>query len=98
MENITLNAPYKIIQSKLKRYSSHYNIPGIFSLIIPRKKYGDQNSCDVWWKDSLGELQHKPNLMFDGSYLQPINPLFDIALVAMWDQANTSHELITEKE
>jgi hypothetical protein len=88
MENITLNTPYKIIISKHKRYTSHYQISAAESVIVPRKKYGDQMSCDVWWKDVEGETRHKSDLIFDKTYLEPLNPMVDFILFGVWENAN----------
>jgi hypothetical protein len=88
MENINLNTPCKIIPSKHKRYSTHYGIPGADSLIIPRKKYGDQISCEVMWKDETGETHRKPDLMFDKTYLEPLNQLKDFTLLGIWENCN----------
>jgi hypothetical protein len=91
MENINLNTPYKIIPSKHKRYSAYYEIPGSESVIVPRKKYGDQISCEVLWKDSDGETHHKPDLMFDSLNLEPLNAMKDYILFALWE--NNSKEV-----
>ena len=93
MENIHLNTPYKIIPSKQKRYTAHYNIPGTDALVVPRKRYGDQLSCEVFWKDPDGVLQHKSDLMFDSLNVEPVNPLMDFHLQAVWEHTQKEVEV-----
>jgi hypothetical protein len=88
MENIHLNSPYKIIPSKHKRYSGHYEIPGADCIVIPRKKYGDQILADVLWKDAAGDIQHKADLMFDSINLDVLNPMKDFILFEVWEGSN----------
>lgn len=87
MENISLNTPYKIKTSKHKRYTLHYEIPGAETIVIPKKKYGDQISCEVLWKDATGEIRQKADLMFDSNYLEPLNPMQDFILYTTWENA-----------
>jgi hypothetical protein len=87
MENINLNTPYKIIPSKHKRYDSHYEIPSAESVIIPKKKYGDQISCEVMWKDQAGEIHRKSDLIFDRTYLEPLDAMKDFTRFGIWENS-----------
>jgi hypothetical protein len=85
MENINLNTPYKIIPSKHKRYTAHYEIPSSETVVIPKKKYGDQISCEVLWKEETGEVHRKTDLVFDSTYLEPLNSIKDYLLFTLWE-------------
>lgn len=87
-ESINFNSPYKIIPSKHKRYSAHYEIPGANCVVVPKKRYGDQISCDVLWKDEAGEVHHKVDMMFGLTYLEPLNAMKDFMLNGLWEDSN----------
>ena len=88
MENIHLNAPYKIIPSKHKRYTAHYEIPGAEVVIVEKKKYGDQIACEAFWKAENGAIKHKTDLVFDRTYLEPLDAIKDFLLYGIWEEAN----------
>lgn len=86
MENIHLKSPYKVIASKLKRYSQHYALPIAACLVVPKRKYGDQISCDVLWKDDAGKTSIKSDLIFEETNLEPLNALKDFTLYNLWEE------------
>jgi hypothetical protein len=88
MENIIINSPYKIIPSKHKRYTAHYEIPSAESVVVPKKKYGDQILCDVVWKDESNEIHRKADLMFDSVYIEPLNAMKDFILFGLWENSD----------
>jgi hypothetical protein len=94
MTNIKLKNPYKIIGKKLKRYGGHYQIPADNCLVVPQKVYGEDISCDVWWKDENGDLQQRPQLLFHGENLEPLNSMEDFHLYELWENCYKSTQTI----
>ncbi|MDQ2658618.1 MAG: hypothetical protein M3Y60_14440 [Bacteroidota bacterium] len=85
MDNIRLGKPYKVQEHKHKQYQKHYEIPVETCVVIPVKKYGDQISCDLRWKDEAGETNHREDLMFSEVYLQPLDAMKDFKLYELWE-------------
>jgi hypothetical protein len=85
MEKTDFKNPFKIILSKHKRYGAHYDIPCAECLVVPLKKYGDQISCDVIWRNSAGEVEIKTSLMFDLANLDAVDALKDYKLFELWE-------------
>jgi hypothetical protein len=83
--SIHLQKPYKIIQSKIKRYESHYQIPAERVLVVPIKELGAEVMCDVRWENDNGELKELHNLVFIIENLIPLNPLLDNKLHEIWE-------------
>ena len=90
MENIRIGKPYKVSEHKHRQYQKHYEIPVENCVVIPVKKYGDQISCDVRWKESSGEAQQREELMFSSAYRQPLDAMKDFALYELWEDYNKS--------
>lgn len=86
MENIHLGKPYKISEHKHKQYVRHYEVPIGNCVVVPVKKYGDQISCDLRWKDEAGETQHRDELMFSSAYLLPLDAMKDFKLYDLWEE------------
>ena len=85
MENIRLGKPYKVSEHKHKQYHRHYEIPIESCVVVPVKKYGDQISCDLRWKDPSGETKQREDLMFSSAYLQPLDAMKDFHLYDLWE-------------
>ncbi len=85
MENIRLGKPYKVSEHKHKQYHKHYEIPIENCVVVPVKKYGDQISCDLRWKDASGETQQREDLMFSSGYLLPLDAMADFQLYELWE-------------
>ena len=90
MENIHLGKPYKVSEHKHRQYNRHYEVPIENCVVIPVKKYGDQISCDLRWKDDAGETQHREDLMFSSAYLQPLDAIKDFRLYDLWEDYQKS--------
>ncbi len=90
MENIHLGKPYKVSEHKHRQYNKHYEVPIENCVVIPVKKYGDQISCDLRWKDEAGETQHREDLMFSSAYLQPLDAIKDFRLYDLWEDYQKS--------
>jgi hypothetical protein len=88
MLNIHLHKPYKIVTHKVKRYSSHYQIPAEACVIIPTKYYGEEALCSVRWEDSNGVLHLKEGLIFALVNLEPVNAMSHFALHELWQHYN----------
>ena len=87
MENIRLGKPYKVSEHKHKQYHKHYEIPIQSCVVVPVKKYGDQISCDLRWKDDeSGETRQREDLMFSSAYLQPLDAMKDFKLYDLWEE------------
>lgn len=86
MEKITLGKPYKVSEHKHKQYNKHYDIPIQNCVVVPVKKYGDQISCDIRWKDDGGETKHRDDLMFSSAYLLPLDAMKDFKLHDLWEE------------
>ncbi len=84
MTNIKLGTGYKIIETRIKRYNSHYQIPAHDCLVVPLKSYGEDLSCEVRWEDEYGVLHSKSALLFNNENLKPLNPLLDSKLFEIW--------------
>lgn len=84
MTNIKLRTPYKIIETRYKRYIEHYQIPSAECLVVPLKSYGSDLACEVRWEDESGVLHSKEHLLFNGENLKPLNPLIDSKLFEIW--------------
>ena len=84
MENIRLGKPYKVSEHKHKQYHKHYEVPIEQCVVVPVKKYGDQISCDLRWKES-GETKQREDLMFSSAYLQPLDAMKDFQLYDLWE-------------
>ncbi len=98
MEKISLGKPYKVSEHKHKQYNKHYEIPVPNCVVVPVKKYGDQISCDVRWKDESGETKHRDDLMFSSAYLLPLDAMKDFKLHDLWeDYIKTIPSSINEK-
>jgi hypothetical protein len=85
MENSNVNYPFRIVESKHKRYASYYQIPASEAVVIPRKAYGSQYLCDALWKDENGVIKIKTALMFDSANLVKLNPMKDYTLYTIWE-------------
>ncbi len=85
MENIRLGKPYKVSEHKHKQYHRHYEVPIEDCVLVPVKKYGDQISCDLRWKDPSGEIKQREDLMFSSAYLQPLDAIKDFQLYDLWE-------------
>jgi len=85
MENIRLGKPYKVSEHKHKQYHRHYEVPIEDCVLVPVKKYGDQISCDLRWKDASGEIEQREDLMFSSAYLQPLDAIKDFQLYDLWE-------------
>ena len=85
---IQLKTPCKILQRKHKQYIRHYGIPAEGCLILPQKRYGDQLSCDVLWKNEDGELAIRNDLMFAELNLEPVDAIRDYPLHVLWEDLN----------
>ena len=83
--NIKLNKPYKIVREKLRRYTSHYNIPAGKALIVPVKDFGDEVSCDIRWEDGRGRLHLLENKVFSCENLTPMNGFQEEDLYELWE-------------
>jgi hypothetical protein len=59
-------------------------------VVIPVKKYGDQISCDLRWKDESGETKQRDDLMFSSAYLLPLDAMTDFKLHDLWEEYNKS--------
>lgn len=92
MDNIRLGKPYKVSEHKHKQYNKHYDIPVEMCVVVPIKKYGDQISCDVRWKDAAGDINHREDLMFSGAYLVPLDAMKDFKLHDIWEEYNKTLE------
>lgn len=92
MDHIRLGKPYKVSEHKHKQYNKHYDIPVEICLVVPIKKYGDQISCDVRWKDAAGDVSHREDLMFSGAYLVPLDAMKDFKLHDIWEEYNKTLE------
>lgn len=92
MENIRLGKPYKVSEHKHKQYNKHYEVPIENCLVVPVKKYGDQISCDLRWRDASGEVHHREDLMFSGAYLLPLDAMKDFKLHDLWEEYNKTLE------
>lgn len=90
MENIHLGKPYKVSEHKHRQYNKHYEVPIENCVVIPVKKYGDQISCDLRWKDEADETQHREDLMFSSAYLQPLDAIKDFRLYDLWEDYQKS--------
>ncbi len=98
MENISLGKPYKVSEHKHKQYNKHYEIPIHNCLVVPVKKYGDQISCDIRWKDESEETKQRDDLMFSSAYLLPLDAMKDFKLYDLWEEYNkTIASSINEK-
>lgn len=86
MDHIGLGKPYKVSEHKHKQYQRHYEVPIEKCVVIPVKKYGDQISCNLRWKDESGELNQREELMFSGGYLLPVDALKDFKLYELWEE------------
>lgn len=90
MENIRIGKPYKVSEHKHKQYQKHYEIPIENCVVVPVKKYGDQISCDLRWKEATGTLQQREDLMFSSAYLEPLDAMKDFQLYELWEDYNKS--------
>ena len=90
MENIRIGKPYKVSEHKHKQYQKHYEIPIENCVVVPVKKYGDQISCDLRWKDAGGTLEQREDLMFSSAYLEPLDAMKDFQLYELWEDYNKS--------
>lgn len=88
MDQIRLGKPYKVSEHKHKQYQKHYEVPIADCVVVPVKKYGDQISCDLRWKDGSGETKHREDLMFSGAYLLPLDAMKDFKLHDLWEEYN----------
>ena len=86
MENIRIGKPSKVSEHKHKQSQKHYEIPVEICVVVPVKKYGDQISCDVRWKDEAGETQQRDELMFSSAYLLPLDAMKDFKLHDLWEE------------
>lgn len=84
MRTIHLKQPYKILENRLKRYETHYQIPAERCVIIPVKNYGGEIACDVRWKDINGELQVKGGLFFNAENIEPIDAMKNYQMHELW--------------
>jgi hypothetical protein len=84
MGNIKLGTGYKIIETRHKRYISHYQIPSQECLVVPLKSYGSDVSCEVRWEDESGILHSKQDLLFNFENLKPLNQMLDTKLFEIW--------------
>lgn len=98
MENIRLGKPYKVREHKYKQYQKHYDIPIQSCVVIPVKKYGDQISCDLRWKDEAGETNQREELMFSSAYLLPLDAMKDFMLYDLWEEYNKAEKKIMDSE
>jgi len=90
--SIHLKKPYKIIESKHKKYSEHYEILADRSLVVPLRQFGEEVSCDVRWENANGELKVLNNLVFVSENLIPLNPLIDEKLYEIWQHYYEARE------
>lgn len=90
MENISLGKPYKVSEHKHKQYNKHYEVPIQSCVVVPVKKYGDQISCHLRWKDETGQTKQRADLMFSSAYLQPLDAMKDFKLYDLWEEYNKS--------
>lgn len=88
MDQIRLGKPYKVSEHKHKQYNKHYDLAIEKCVVVPVKKYGDQISCDVRWKDESGETKHRDELMFSAGYLLPLDAMTDFKLYDLWEEYN----------
>jgi hypothetical protein len=86
MENIRLGKPYKVSEHKHRQYNKHYEVPIEVCVVVPVKKYGDQISCDLRWKDESGETKRRDDLMFNSAYLLPLDAMKDFKLYELWEE------------
>jgi hypothetical protein len=86
MEHIGLGKPYKVSEHKHKQYNRHYEVPIEKCVVVPVKKYGDQISCNLRWKEDSGELNHREELMFSSAYLVPVDAIKDFRLYELWEE------------
>lgn len=84
--NIHLHKPYKIIESKHKRYDSHYKILSAKSVVVPVKQLDQEVLCDICWVNESNECQVLHHAMFVIDNLIPINPMTDDKLSEMFNQ------------
>lgn len=82
--SIHLNKPYKILASREKRYSSHYDIPAAECLVVPLREFEKEVLCDVRWEDGNGELHVRHNVMFVNDNLIPLQSMLDEKLHDLW--------------
>ena len=90
MENIRLGKPYKVSEHKHKQYHKHYEVPIESCVVVPVKKYGDQISCDLRWKDASGETNQREDQMFSSAYLQSLDAMKDFVLYDLWEDYHKS--------
>lgn len=93
MENIHLGKPYKVSEHKHKQYHRHYELPIDRCVVVPVKKYGDQISCNLHWKDDSGAILAREELMFSSAYLQPLDAMKDFRLYELWEACNSASSL-----
>ncbi len=86
MEKIGLGKPYKVSEHKHPQYRRHYQIPIEKCAVVPVKKYGDQISCHVCWKDDEGNTNSREELMFSSDYLVPVDAMEDFILHELWEE------------
>jgi len=96
MEHIGLGKPYKVSEHKHRQYQKHYEIPIEKCVVVPVKKYGDQISCDLRWKDESGVTNRREELMFSGVYLQPVDAIKDFRLYELWEEYTRTSETPAE--
>lgn len=85
MNYIHIHKPYKIVQSKAKRYAAHYNIPAERCLILPLRELGDDVSCMVQWRNESNELEVKNGVMINHGAIEPIDPFKDDGLYDLFN-------------
>ncbi len=82
--SIHLKKPYKIVTTREKRYSSHYDIPAAECLVVPLREYENEVLCDVRWEDNNGELHVRHNMVFVNDNLIPLQSMLDEKLHDIW--------------
>lgn len=87
---IHIGKPYRIINSRHKRYATHYNIPSNDCLVVPLREYGNELLCDVRWENENGELHVEHNRMFVSKNIEPLNAMLHEKLYEIWIQYYTT--------
>lgn len=82
---IHIGQPYRIINSRHKRYHTYYQIPCDDCLVVPLKVYGSESLCDIRWEDENGELRVIHNRMFVSENIAPLNAMLHEKLFEIWN-------------
>lgn len=93
MDHIRLGKPYKVSEHKHKQYQRHYELPIDRCVLVPVKRYGDQISCRLHWKDESGEVCAHEELMFSSAYLEALDAMKDFRLYELWEECSSASSL-----